>query len=40
MSQLRLSYFNMNFIFYTDFEKFANNKFQENPFIAKEFVEC
>jgi hypothetical protein len=40
MSQLRLSYFNMNCIFCTDLEKFANNKFQENPSLAKEFVEC
>jgi hypothetical protein len=29
----------MNYIFYTDFEKFAT-KFQENPSLVKEVVEC
>ena len=40
MSQLYLSHFNMNCIFYTDFETFANSKFQENPSLSKEVVEC
>ena len=38
MSQLWLSYFNKNCIFYTDFKKFANNKFQENPPLRKKLL--
>jgi len=35
-----LSYINTDLISYTNFEKFKNIKFQENPLFAKEAVEC